>query len=183
MSLDHHVPAGERGRVRVFTLDYQLTMEIAHIGTYERLYRALGVDGLQDADVQIVDLKAIAELGLSGFLAEGYGVSEGELASVAKALDALKGKVAVIRSGAFQGEEVMLPQGSEATLVAVLNEPEAELASPVPLDSDSARSEDVALEQPIAKPPKSDARIGGMVATVVLVFLAIFVVGFVWMAG
>lgn len=33
------------------------------------------------------------------------------------------------------------------------------------------------------KPPKSDARIGGMVATVVLVFLAIFVTIFVWTAG
>jgi hypothetical protein len=31
------------------------------------------------------------------------------------------------------------------------------------------------------KPPKSDARIGGMVATVVLVLLAVFVVVFVWM--
>ena len=29
----------------------------------------------------------------------------------------------------------------------------------------------------------SDARIGGMVATAVLVFLAVFTVGFVWLAG
>jgi hypothetical protein len=33
----------------------------------------------------------------------------------------------------------------------------------------------------IDKPPKSDARIGGMVATVVLVLLAVFVGVFVWM--
>jgi hypothetical protein len=31
------------------------------------------------------------------------------------------------------------------------------------------------------KPPKSDARIGGMVAALVLVLLAAFVVVFVWM--
>jgi hypothetical protein len=33
------------------------------------------------------------------------------------------------------------------------------------------------------KPPKSDARIGGMVAAVVLVLLAVFVVVFVWMGS
>lgn len=33
------------------------------------------------------------------------------------------------------------------------------------------------------KPPKSDARIGGMVAAVVLVLLAVFVVMFVWLGS
>ena len=183
MSIDHHVRAGERGRVRVFALDYQLSMEIAHIGTYDRLYRALGVDGLQDEDVQIVDIKALEELGLSGFLTEGYGVSEAEVSQIAETLDALQGKVAVIRSGAFQGAEVTLPSASEARLVAILGEPEAELPSPVPLESDSARAGSVDVHETTSRPPKSDARIGGMVATAVLVFLAIFVVGFVWMAG
>ena len=35
---------------------------------------------------------------------------------------------------------------------------------------------------PDRKPPKSDARIGGMVATAVLVFLAIFTTIIVWIA-
>jgi hypothetical protein len=35
---------------------------------------------------------------------------------------------------------------------------------------------------PDRKPPKSDARIGGMVATAVLIFLAVFTVIFVWIA-
>lgn len=33
------------------------------------------------------------------------------------------------------------------------------------------------------KPSKADMRIGGRVATVVLVLLAVFTVAFVWMAG
>ncbi len=32
------------------------------------------------------------------------------------------------------------------------------------------------------KPPKSDARIGGMVATVVLILLAVFTALFIWIA-
>jgi hypothetical protein len=37
-------------------------------------------------------------------------------------------------------------------------------------------------QDPNRKPPKSDARIGGMVATAVLVFLAIFTTIIVWIA-
>jgi hypothetical protein len=39
------------------------------------------------------------------------------------------------------------------------------------------------MTDPDRKPPKSDARISGMVATAVLVFLAIFTVIFVLTAG
>ncbi len=35
---------------------------------------------------------------------------------------------------------------------------------------------------PTPKPPKSDARIGGMVAAVVLVFLALFTALIIWIA-
>ncbi|MEO5621317.1 MAG: hypothetical protein ABIQ85_10385, partial [Cypionkella sp.] len=38
-------------------------------------------------------------------------------------------------------------------------------------------------EVPQGKPVWSNARIGGMVATAVLIFLAIFTVLFIWMAG
>ncbi len=37
-------------------------------------------------------------------------------------------------------------------------------------------------QDPDRKPPKSDARIGGMVAAVVLVFLAIFTTLIIWIA-
>jgi hypothetical protein len=37
-------------------------------------------------------------------------------------------------------------------------------------------------QDPDQKPPKSDARIGGMVATAVLIFLAIFTTVFIWIA-
>lgn len=37
-------------------------------------------------------------------------------------------------------------------------------------------------QDPNRKPPKSDARIGGMVAAAVLVFLAIFTTVFIWIA-
>ena len=39
------------------------------------------------------------------------------------------------------------------------------------------------IPDPDRKPPKSDARIGGMVATVVLILLFIFVGVFVWIGS
>ena len=36
---------------------------------------------------------------------------------------------------------------------------------------------------PPEKPPKSDARIGGMVATVVLIFIFAFTIWFIWFAA
>lgn len=38
-------------------------------------------------------------------------------------------------------------------------------------------------QEPERKPTKAEMRTGGMVATVVLVLLAVFTVAFVWMAG
>jgi hypothetical protein len=37
-------------------------------------------------------------------------------------------------------------------------------------------------QDPNRKPPKSDARIGGMVAAAVLVFIALFTIVIVWIA-
>ncbi len=39
------------------------------------------------------------------------------------------------------------------------------------------------LPDPDRKPLKSEARMGGMVAMAVLVFLVLFTLAFVWMAG
>ena len=41
----------------------------------------------------------------------------------------------------------------------------------------------MSYEPPKKKKPKSDARIGGEIATYVLIFLAIFVSAMVWIAG
>jgi hypothetical protein len=38
-------------------------------------------------------------------------------------------------------------------------------------------------QEPERKPTKAEMRIGGKVATVVLVFLALFTMAFVWLAG
>ena len=174
------ISASEHGRVRVFALDYALAMEIAHTGTLDRLCRALGVVQLQDADVQIVELHAIADMGLVAFLGEAYGVEADEMAPYAEALKALTGTVAVLRSGAFGANPVTLKSGGEARLVATLTEPNPAIPPMQPLTSKAAEG---TVAPSGGKPKPSDAAISGRIAMIVLGLLGLFVWLLIWIAG
>jgi hypothetical protein len=172
------VLAGERGVVRVFALGYRVSMELAHFEAVDRLKEALGLADLNADDVQIVEIKAIAEMGLSGFLVEAYDVAEDEIATHRDNLDALKGHVAVLRSGAFAGAAATLPTTGEARLVAVLHEPRMSAPEPMPR-YDSATG---AAGTP-QKKPVSDKAMSGRIAMYALLFVFAFTVLFVWIAS
>ncbi|MEL6121970.1 MAG: hypothetical protein AAFR49_20145, partial [Pseudomonadota bacterium] len=121
MSLE--VTSGKHGVVRVFSLGYRVSMELQHFEAVDKLAQALGVDHLKPEDVQIVDISALADMGLSSFLTEAYGVTEEEMAPLAESLNALQGHVAVLRSGAFQGAALTLAASDDVRLVATLHEP------------------------------------------------------------
>lgn len=174
------ISATEHGKVRVFALDYALAMELAHTGAIDRLCRALGVDELQEADVQIVQLQDIAEMGLVAFLTEAYGIDADEIAPVAEDLRALKGTVAILRSGAFGGKPVTLKTGGEARLVATLTEPNPAIPPMTPLTSEAAEGR-VAASGGKAKP--SDAAMSGRIAMIVLLLLGLFVWLLIWIAS
>ena len=174
------ISASEHGRVRVFALDYALAMEIAHTGGLDRLCRALGVAQLQDADVQIIELGAIVDMGLVAFLREAYGVEVNEIASFADKLRALKGTVAVLRSGAFGANPVTLKTGDEARLIATLTEPNPAIPPMQPLTSQAAEG---TLAPSGGRPRPSDAAISGRIATIVLGLLGLFVWFLIWIAG
>lgn len=132
------------------------------------------------AKFDIFPAEKIAPLGLDAFLAEGHGVDPEAVASHKTDLDALSGVIVVIPAYAFEERRARLDITPPARHVATLPEMVATRGSPVPLASDGAKGN---LGGGPAKAPKSDARIGGMVALVVLLFLAVFVIAFVLMAG
>lgn len=137
---------------------------------------ALGVSG-DPAKVDIFEAERVAPVGLDVFLAEGHGVEAGALAEWRERLAALEGIVVVLPARALEGGRGRVEIGPPAVLVARLNEAAAEIASPLPIETASARG------NLGGRPGKSEARVGGMVAMVVLLFLAAFVVFFVLMAG
>jgi hypothetical protein len=175
------ITADDHGKVRIFQLDPKLAIEIGDTGNYDRLERALGTKIMNKEDVQIVAEMALNDLGLAQFLMMGHGIAEADIKPQMATLNALKGSVAIVRSGAFGGVAFTLRPDSEAKLIAAFTEEGAALAPLVPLTSEGSAGI-LAPEAP-AKKPKSDARIGGMVATVALLLMGLLVWLMIWIAS
>ena len=177
MSLE--VKPGEHGVVRVFSLGYRVSMELQHFEAVDKLAEALGIDHLKAEDVQIVDLSAVREMGLSNFLMEAYGVAEEEVAPLSETLNALQGHTAVLRSGAFEGATLTLPTSDDVRLVATLHEPRMSVPAPMP-NFASARG---TAEGPKARKPVSDKAMSGRIAMYALLVVFAFTIMFVWIAS
>lgn len=174
--MTHQIPAHEHGVVRIFALSSDIDMAIAHDGTLASLELALGVL-LKDDDVQIIKIETVSELGLSTFLEMAYAIIPEDLAAQRDAVNALTGTIAVIRSGAFGGDDIII---HDDMLVATLHEEGGTRAGLAPLTATSAEG---ILDAPTkTKPPKSDARIGGMIATYALIFMFALVGLMIWIA-
>ncbi|WP_375280015.1 hypothetical protein [Pseudooctadecabacter sp.] len=172
----------EHGLVRVFKADYQLAMEIGHMGVYDRLCRALGIDVIDASDVQQLQTRSLDDMTVTDFLRAGYEVNEDDIAANKAALDGLDdfdGLLLLIRSGAFKNRPVTLNTDGEAILVATLREPEADIAfEPLPNPDPEA-----VLEDPPQKKKPSDAAMSGRIATVALLLMALLVWLMIWVAG
>lgn len=174
------VTAHEHGQIRVFRLSEALTQALSQTSDLGPLEKALEVIIAQPEDVQLVLGDSLQGVGLAPFLAMGYGIDSAALAAAPGLQDATDDSFVVIRSGAFGGAAVTLNETPDAVLIAMLAEEGAQPASLTPLQADSA--DGIVAARP-AKPPKSDARIGGMIATYVLLFLFALVGLMIWIAG
>lgn len=139
------------------------------------LGKSLGATPYPDHDfVEVLDLEALRAYGFSNYLTEGNGLDIGDDATM---LDALTGHILLVFSqGVESGQTAFAPQAPLSLITRYSQVADTPLLEP--LTSDAANG-----QLPQGKPPKSDARIGGMVATFVLIFLFIFVGVFVWIAG
>lgn len=136
---------------------------------------ALGVSPFPDSDfVEVLDLEALKAFGFSNYLTDANGL---DIGNDGPKLDALSGHVLLVFAQSLENGQTHFAPQAPLTFVERYNQA-TELPTFEPLTSDAAVG-----ELPQGKPPKSDARIGGMVATYVLIFLAVFVALFVWMAG
>lgn len=175
------IPANEHGVVRIFLLSYQLDMEIEHSGTLDGLADTIGVANLRADDVQLVKHDTITELGLPTFLEMAYAIVPDDLRTHQSALAGLTGQIAIIRSGAFEGKPVTFTDSEDARLIATLHEDGPAQPRLDPLQTTSAEG---ILDRPVkTKAPKSDARIGGMIATYALIFMFALVGLMIWVGG
>ncbi|NNE87944.1 MAG: hypothetical protein HKN27_07695 [Silicimonas sp.] len=116
------IKASERGAVRVFTTELEPEGDAAI--TPQNVYKLLG-DGvtLVSSKVEVFPSKVLAGLGLTNYLAEGYGIPPEDMAGKAAALDALKGLVILVPSSAFGGNEQVLEPSPALRFIGMFHEP------------------------------------------------------------
>ncbi len=174
------VAATEHGLIRVFRLSEPLFYALEKAVDLAPLEKALGAIIFEPADVQLIAADSLKGLGLAPFLAMGYGIDSEALSDAVGLQDATEDNFVVIRSGAFGGANLTLAETADATLIATLAEDGPAAPKMTPLQSDAASG---TLPQAEAKKPKSDARVGGMVATIALLVLFALVGLMIWIAG
>jgi hypothetical protein len=184
------VPPNERHTLRVFALDMTATevavlrdidavlepgQVVPHLRA-EAAARLLGVT-VDVAQVEVFHSDDVEAIGLAAYLTEGNAVAEAQIVADAGMLDAYRGYVLTIRSQAFGGQAATLRPDPKARLMGTY----AEEVPPVkfaPLPTPSASG---VLGG--GKPPMSDARMGGMVATVALIVMFGLTAFMIWFAG
>lgn len=185
------IPASERHTLRVFALNMTPAEAALLRDTDAPLNpgqilpplrpdaarRLLGTDVADLAQIDLFHSDDIAAIGLAAYLIEGNAVAEAQIAADAGILDAYKGYVLTIRSPAFGGRAAVLELDPKVTLLGTY----AEEVPPVKFDPLPTPSATGLLGG--GKPPMSDARIGGMVATVALLVMFGLTALLVWLAG
>ena len=164
---------GERHTLRVFSLD----MSKAEVKALEDPAVLLGLPGLEPVRFDLIELADLEGVGLTRYLIEGSGGSEGQIAADRGVLDGLAGFVLILRSPNDGVPAAVLRPDPRLRLIGFYTEDVPPVTfEPLP---------EVAAEGllPQGKPVMSDARIGGMVATVVLVLMFVMVAVVIWMAA
>ncbi|WP_204115667.1 hypothetical protein [Shimia biformata] len=127
----------ETGRVRVFGFEPR-PGEVEFLKTEDRVDGAavahlFGVAALDGGHVDLFRMSEIADLGLAGFLIDGAGVPEDQVAPHAPALDQAQGVVIVLYSRAFGGTATQLVPDPRLMLLGDFQQAKADFSfDPLP---------------------------------------------------
>ncbi|PJI93028.1 hypothetical protein BC777_1895 [Yoonia maricola] len=184
MSETFHIKATERGVVRIFmanlTADQAASFtESTDEDTPAPINRALGVTYLDCDFVELFPLSNLDGLGLAGYLTEGLGVAEADVKPHASRLNAMSGHVLIVLSKAFGGFETTITPIAPLKWIGTYLEEGASVKFE-PLPSEAAIGTAGTSK---VKPPKSDARVGGMIAMYALIAMFAFVGLLIWIGG
>ena len=163
-----HIPAGERGLIRVFDLDMR-PEQIKFLREPGALAQVLGIEDLNLDQVEIFPITDLEDLGLVGYLTEGSGVPVERLADDRERLAELSGHVMLIRSRAFGGEETHLTPAAQITFIGAYGEERTQWTGPA-IQTESAEPYSAPHLSPRDNRAKA-RRIGASLFTVVMLLL------------
>lgn len=174
------IKAHEHGVVRLFAVDLPAA-EVDGFATPGAdgwpLRDALGADTLDPDEIEVFPVSDLTGLGLPGYMIEGLGIAEADVAEDRARLDALKGHVAVVRSRAFGGvAQEITPRAPLRWIGTYVEERAPVQFSPLP--DEAARG---AAPAPERRAP-SQAAMSGRVAMLALLVIFALVAVMVWIA-
>jgi hypothetical protein len=185
LSETFQIKATERGVIRIFMANLTseqvagFTEVIDDGDTPAPINQALGVTYLDSDFVELFPLSNLEGVGLAGYLTEGLGVAKEDVAPNASRLNGMTGHVLFVLSQAFGGFETTLTPTAPLKWIGTYTEEGASVKFE-PLPSEGAKGMQGA---PDSKPPKSDARVGGMIAMYALIAMFVFVGLIIWVGG
>lgn len=169
-----HIAQGERGVLRVFTADLTPDQwrDVQQGDAAAAVYALLGAVGLNAAQVDVVRIADLGDLGLGGYLVEGHDVPEDALRPDAARLQNLTGTVLIVSSAALSDTGGQLYPAEGVGLFATYLQ-----ASAAPPDLWPAPPPEPADPLPAPRPPAAPSLVpaGPIIAVaVVLVALAVW---------
>lgn len=185
MSETFNVSATERGVIRLFTVNLSADqIDGFREPDYEAdtpapMNKALGVTYLDSDFVELIAISDLTGLGLAGYMVEGLGVAEADIKPHASRLNSLSGHILIVLSAAFGEFETTITPTAPLKWIGTYTEEGASVKFE-PLQSEAAKG---IIAEPAGKPPKSDARIGGMIAMYALIAMFALVGLIIWVAG
>jgi hypothetical protein len=179
MNNANDIPKGHHNMVWLFAIDLpEADLPAFTEETYDEdgdlvswpLNEALGGLRIDHDFIEVIDTATMKDYGFRRYLTEAGGYAPEQVDADAAMLDAVTGHVLLVFSNAlYDGPQVFTPQPPLRLLARYGTD--MVIAPMTPLRSDSAKG----VLETGGKAPKSDARIGGMVATVVLVLAGLLV--------
>ncbi|MEX0366636.1 MAG: hypothetical protein AB3N22_11235 [Ruegeria sp.] len=167
------VARNERGVLRLFTLDMR-PEEAKFLREPGAAAQILGVDALDEDQIEVFPVSDLEELGLYGYLTEGCGISEDQLDRAAQ--DAIEGWVMVLRSKAFADRALELTPDPRVTLAGFFTE-EGTNWTARPMTAESAKP----FSAPRASPRQARAEARRIGFTLFAVVMALIVGGILWL--
>ncbi|MBK0326442.1 hypothetical protein I5535_03960 [Rhodobacteraceae bacterium F11138] len=169
------IPAGETGKLRLFALDMppEQARFLSEPGAVEQM---LDSGPLNPAHVEVFPVADLGKLGLGGYLIDGCGIAPEQIDAHKAQLDALRGHVLLIFSGAFGGRVATLNPPDTVHPVATFTATPTDWRAGPAIATDSARPRQGPNRTQSPRFSRSRARrVGGTIFAVFMVLIALIV--------
>jgi hypothetical protein len=170
-----NVPANDHGAIYVIELN-RPAPEGLEDKTDAAIMAVFGNVVLNTDYIDVIAPGVLTDMSLPDLIRNGYDMQLSPTDAVE--IDGLIGSVVLVMSAAFPPEGMTLDLPADVRLVTVLRDT-PDVTLPETLRSDAAKGS----LQGNGKPKKSDARIGGMIATYALLLMFALVGLMVWIGG